>query len=419
MTDLSRRILAGTIAAAIFLCLVPAVIFADDGDWEYLYTKDGIDVFRKSIPGTPAHAFKGFGFVDARLEVIGTVLRDIENYPRWVARCDKALLLRDIDYNTKIFYGVVDTPLPFKDRDMVMENDTVYHVEKGTAEIVFRLSDQELVPPNDKYLRVPELSGEYLLEYFGRDKTRVTFTYRGCPGGNVPVRIVDWIESKKYPYINIMGIREMVRKQRYIDAGHQSPDRELIESAAGDINQLGQIFKNRIGDYLVDRQILDVIFESPMIHDMIRLIYEQKTSFESIQQAVMGVFFEFAANPAVPPLMKDKSVDELLSIDRIMQEKWVLTLVAEHQQLIEPFLAASNRTMEQIFYKIMSSEKTVKILIKDEDLARTILNNESVRSRLWQDEAFKKELLDKIGSFDSIGDVEKIIADRVRSYDQI
>ena len=416
MTDLKKHFFVGTIAA-VFLLLLPLVAFSDDGDWEYLYTKDGIDVFRKAIPGKPSHAFKGFGFVDAKLEVIGTVLRDIEAYPRWVARCEKTQLLKDIDFNTKIFYGVVDTPPPFKDRDMVMENDTVYHVEKGTAEIVFRLSDQQLVPPDDKYLRVPELSGEYLLEYFGRDKTRVTFTYRGCPGGNVPVRIADWLESRKYPYINIMGIRKMVREKRYIDAGYRSPDREMIESAAGDINQIGQIFKNRIGDYLVDPQILDVVFDSRMMHDMIRLIYEEKARFESVQQAVMGVFIQFASNPAVTPLMKNKSLDEILCIDRIMQEKWVLKLIDENRRLIEPFVDTANSTMEQVFYKIMTSEKAVGTLIGDEDLARTILNSESLRSRLWRDDGFKKELLHKIGSFDSIRDVENIIADRVKAYE--
>ena len=136
MTDLKRCCFIGTVVATIFFMLMTAAAAGVDDDWEYLYTKDGIDVFRKSITGTSAHAFKGFGFVDARLEVIGTVLRDIEAYPRWVARCKETRLLQDIDFNTKVFYSVVDAPPPFKDRDMVMENDTVYHVEKGTAEIV-------------------------------------------------------------------------------------------------------------------------------------------------------------------------------------------------------------------------------------------------------------------------------------------
>ena len=410
---MKSRFFAGAVAAMVFLLWTPLVGMGADDDWEFLYTRDGIDVFRKAMPGTPAHAFKGFGFVDARLEVIGTVLRDIEAYPLWVARCKETVILKDIDFNTKIFYSVVDTPPPFKGRDMVLENDTVYHIEKGTAEVVFRLSDQQLVPPDDKYIRVPDISGEYLLEYFGRDKTRVTFTYQGCPGGNVPIRIADWIESKKYPYLNIMGIRRMVREQKYIDAGYQSPDREMIESARSDVNQVGEVLKNRLSDYIVDGRMIDIIFNSPIMRDMIQLVYEEKTSFESIQQAVANVFVAFASNPEIADLMKDKPLEQIVCIEKIMQEKWLLQLIAERRGQIEPFLDVSNKNIELIFYKILTSRKAVDSFIADGDLAATILASESIRTRLWQDTDFKKELLDKVGNFENVGDVESIIARRV------
>ncbi len=417
MAGFKKRSVATLLLALQLLFFWPATVFCAEAEWEYLYTKDGIDVFRKDIPDSPAHAFRGSGFVDAKMEVIGTVLRDVEAYPRWVARCEETRLLKDVDFNTKIFYSVVDAPLPFKDRDMVLENDTVYHVEKGTVEIVFRLSDQQLVPPDDKYLRVPELSGEYVLEYFGRDKTRVTFTYRGCPGGNVPVKIADWLESKKYPYINITGLRKMVREQKYIDAGYLSPDREIIESARSDINQVGQILKNRLSDYLVDTRILDTIFESLVVRQMVEHVYEKKTTFESIQQAVLGVFFVFASDPRMADLMKDRPLDEIVSIEKIMQEKWLLKLIDKHRQQIAPFLAVSNTTIEALFNKIMTSEKAVKIFIKDDDLAETILTSEKIRTRLWQDDALKTTLLEKVGSFDSVTDVEKFIARRIKTYE--
>lgn len=417
MVGSKNAFVATLLVANLLLFFWTATVFCADTEWEYLYTRDGIDVFRKDIPGTPAHAFKGFGFVDAKLEVIGTVLRDIEAYPHWVARCEKTVLLKDIDYNTKVFYSVVDTPLPFKDRDMVMENDTVYHVEKGTAEIVFRLSDQQLVAPNNKYLRVPDLSGEYRLEFFGREKTRVTFTYRGCPGGNVPVRIADWIESKKYPYINIMGIRKMVREQKYIDAGSRSPDREIIETASSDVQMVGRVLKNRIGEYIVNTGVVDIIFDSSIIRELIKQVHKQKASFESVQQAVAGVFFVFAADPEIAVLIKDSPLDEIISIDKIMQEKWVLKLVDKHRHQIAPFLAASNPAIKQLFYKIMTSEKAVRTFVKNDDLAQTLLTSESVRDRLWQDDAFKEELLNNVGCFDNVGDVERIIARRVRDYD--
>ncbi|MEW6077960.1 MAG: START domain-containing protein [Thermodesulfobacteriota bacterium] len=398
----------------IIACLLlPTAFAAAEDGWMYLYTRDGIDVFQKDIPGTGSHAFRGFGFVDARLEVIGAVIRDIPAYPRWVARCRKAVVLQDIDFNTKIFYSIVDAPPPFQDRDMVIQNDTVYDLEKGTAEITFRLSDQTLVPSTDNYYRVTELSGEYLLEYFGRDKTRITFEYRGCPGGNVPVRLADWIESRHYPYINIMGIRRMVREQKYIEAGAESPDRELIENAGSDPGQVAKIFKNRIGEYIVDRRVLDIVFDDRAMQDMVRKVHADKTTFESIQQAVTGVFSVLAFSPAVAACIEDKPLEDIICLETLMREKWLVDLIARNRPPIEGYLNTSGTNIERLFYKITTSEKAVGMFIRDEDLARAILTSESVRTRLWQDSGFKKEVLDKILTFENAGDFEKIVAEWV------
>jgi hypothetical protein len=406
-----RKGIYARIGAVMIACLLlpTAVVMAGD-DWDYLYTRDGIDVFQKTIPETGAHAFKGLGFVDARLEVIGAVIRDIAAYPRWVARCRKAVVLQDIDFNTKIFYSIVDAPPPFQDRDMVIQNDTIYDLEKGTAEITFRLSDQALVPPTDNYYRVTELSGEYLLEYFGRDKTRITFEYRGCPGGNVPVKLADWIESRHYPYINIMGIRRMVREQKYIEAGAESPDRELIENAGSDPAQVAKIFKNRIGEYIVDPRVLDIVFDSRTMQEMVKSVHAEKTTFESIQQAVAGVFSELACRPAVAACIDDKPLQEIICLSTLMREKWLVDLIARNRQQIEGYLNTPGTNIEKLFYKIATSENAVRAFIKDDDLARAILSSESIRTRLWQESGFKKEVLDKILTFENVGDFEKIVA---------
>ncbi len=400
----------------VFLMLPAAFVFAEE-DWDYLYTREGIDVFRKEIPGTGVHAFKGVGFVDAKLEVVGAVIRDVAAYPRWVARCKRTLVLKDIDFNTKIFYSVVDAPMPFKDRDMILRNDTNYNLDKGTAEITFRLCDQDLIPASDKYYRVTELSGEYLLEYFGRDKTRVTFEYRGCPGGNVPVRIAEWIESRHHPYFNIMGIRKMVTEQKYIEAGRDSPDRELIETVGSDINQVGNILKNRIGDYIVDRRILDIVFDTPTMREMVKKVHAEKTTFESIQKAVAGVFSVLSVNPDVAACLADKEMEDIISLDTLMQEKWLVNLAVKERNEIERCLNLPESNAEKLFYKIATCEKGVKTFIKDEDLARTILNSETIPASLWHDEEFKKEILDRIVFFDSVRDFEKIVADRVKTCD--
>lgn len=208
-------IYAGLSALFSFLLLL-SVAAGEDGAWTHLFTRDGIDVYRKTYPETAVCAFMGVGYVDADIRVVGSVLRDIHAYPQWMDRCKASVILKAVDRQTTLFYSIVDTPPPFKDRDMVLSNKSVFNTEQGTAEFIFQLCDQEIVPPQKDYFRVTELSGKYFLESVAADKTRVTFSYRGNPGGNIPITIANWLESKHYPHAIIMGLREMAKKEKYL-----------------------------------------------------------------------------------------------------------------------------------------------------------------------------------------------------------
>jgi len=151
---------------------------AQEGQWEFVMSKDGIDTYRMTHPGTDVCTFKGVGFVDAKIEVVGAVIRDIPAYPKWVAKFKKTTILKTIDWNTYVFHAVVRTPFPYKNRDFVIENQTKYNFKNGTALLSFRSARNYNFPEQQCCLRLTELEGEYYFEYFGRNKTRVTYQYR-------------------------------------------------------------------------------------------------------------------------------------------------------------------------------------------------------------------------------------------------
>jgi hypothetical protein len=49
-----------------------------EGQWELIKSKDGIDTYKMTHAGTEVCTFKGVGFVDAKIEIIGEVMRDID-----------------------------------------------------------------------------------------------------------------------------------------------------------------------------------------------------------------------------------------------------------------------------------------------------------------------------------------------------
>ncbi|MFW5989335.1 MAG: START domain-containing protein [Desulfosudaceae bacterium] len=405
------------LAAALLLLLTAAGLA--ESEWEHLYTKDGIEIYKKTLPGTDVCAFKGVGFVDAKMEVIGCVLRDIPAYPQWMAKCKKALVLKDIDRNTKILYNVIDAPFPYKDRDMVVDNETVYNLDNGTAEITFGVAeDTSLAPPSGKYVRVEELSGRYLLEFFGREKTRLTYLHRADPGGNIPVSLANRVEIRNYPYTNIKGLRKMVKKEKYIEKGAASPEHALIKKMGGDIDIVRSVLKKRVSDYLIDPELLEIVFREDSMRDIVAYVHAEGASFKSIQQAVLGMFSAGVTSEKIEEYVADKDLDEFFSIDKLMKEKWLIDLIANNKGLIEDFLDANSSSAEKMFHKITTSEKAVQTFIKDEELARSILTDSEVRQQLWEDDTLRRELLENIGSFDDLEEFEDLIEDRVEKYSE-
>ncbi|MBN1471979.1 MAG: START domain-containing protein, partial [Syntrophaceae bacterium] len=247
------------VLCGMLLVFSVAVASAQDGQWEFIMSIDGIDTYRMTHPGTDVCTFKGVGFVDAKIEVVGAVIRDIPSYPQWVARFKKTTILKTIDWNTYVFHAVLRTPYPYKNRDFLIENQTRYNFDNGSALLSFWSAKQFHYPEQKGCLRLTELEGHYYFEYFGRDKTRVTYQYRSNPGGNIPVGIANEVEIKYYPSMTISGLRKMVKKRKYIEAGLKSPENKMVERMLNNKNDVVNILKHRIGEYIIDPVLLNML----------------------------------------------------------------------------------------------------------------------------------------------------------------
>lgn len=279
--------LLGVVCVVLFLFSVAG---AEEGQWELINSQDGIDTYRMTHPGTEVCTFKGVGFVDAKIEVIGEVMRDIPAYSEWMAKFKKTTILKTIDRNTYVFHAVLKTPFPYQNRDFVIENQTKYNFNNGSALLTFRSAKDYNFPEQSCCLRLTELEGEYYLEYFGRNKTRVTYQYRSHPGGNIPVGLANEIEIKHYPAITIAGLRKMVQKKKYIDAGLASPEHDMIEHMLDNKKDVANILKNRIGEYIIDPVLLNMLFELTIPKKIVDNVYTTRSDFASVRQGMVDLF---------------------------------------------------------------------------------------------------------------------------------
>ncbi|MBN1471980.1 MAG: hypothetical protein JW925_09375 [Syntrophaceae bacterium] len=414
------------IVVILGLLLLFSIAAAEDGQWELIMSKDGIDTYRMTHPGTDVCTFKGVGFVDAKIEVVGEVMRDILAYPEWMAKFKKTTILKTIDRNTYVFHAIVRTPPPFQNRDLVIENQTKYNYNNGSALLTFRSANSFNYPEQKGVYRITEMEGQYYFEYFGRDKTRITYQYRSNPGGNIPVFLANEIEIKHFPAMTISGLRKMVQKKKYIDTGMVSPEHDLIERMLDNKKDVAAILKNRIGEYIIDPVLLNMLFEGTIPRRIVDNIYSTRSDFTSIRQGMVDLFDVVGDTSMTGPLkeevdvlvtyLSNKNLDSFFSIKKFMNETWLIEEIKKDKKLIYGLFEMKSKLAKVIFDKATTSRTAVSSFIKNKRLAESILNNASLRKKLWEDKVLRDRLAKELGTFKSPKDFENLVAERVKSY---
>jgi hypothetical protein len=182
--------------------------------WTLAKEAEGIKVFTRSVPGSAANEFKGIAEIDAPIEVIVEVFKDIPSFTQWYGFCKEIKLLKHDTENHRVMYFVLKTMGPVKDRDLVMEAFDKFDKQAGKNTIAIKALKEELVPIQDKYVRMTDLNATYSMDRIDQDKTHVVYTVKADPAGYIPAFISNIIQ-KDQPFLTLKGLREMVKKDVY------------------------------------------------------------------------------------------------------------------------------------------------------------------------------------------------------------
>jgi len=164
-------------------CPVVAAVGAAGG-WSIIKNSSGIKVYERAVP-PDLMEYMGVTAIDAKMEVIGEVLRDVPNFNKWQADCFGAQVEKKFDKNTMVIYMVLNPPL-IEGRDIVLKNKTVYDWDNSKALITFAATDEVKIPVQKKRTRVTVMKGSYDMEYLGRSRTKFVYKLLVDPAGTFP-----------------------------------------------------------------------------------------------------------------------------------------------------------------------------------------------------------------------------------------
>jgi hypothetical protein len=199
--------------AVVMTALFTVILHAEE-PWKLAKEAEGVKVFTRSVPGSAANEFKGIAEIDAPIEVIREVFEDIPSFTQWYGFCKEIKLLKHDPENHRVMYFVLKTMGPVKDRDFVMEAFDKFDKQSGKYTIAINALKEELVPIQDKYVRMTDLNATYSMNRIDQGRTHVVYTVKADPAGYIPAFIANIIQ-KDQPFLTLKGLKEMVKKDIY------------------------------------------------------------------------------------------------------------------------------------------------------------------------------------------------------------
>lgn len=249
---------------AAALLLVAAAAPAPAGEWQRFLDEDGVAGYLRAVPGSRVLEVRSVVVVDARIEVVGAVLRDVPGLRRPGSSCTDARFVDLIDRDHYTFYVSYAVPFPFQDRDAVVRVHNRYDLDHGRVVASLRAVAEPTVPVDPDKVRIGEFEAQFVVEYLGRERTGVVYTSRIDPGGNVPAFMADYV-ARASVLDNARALRRAVTRPEYVDRAAASQDAALAESLLADPAAVRRVVANRIGELTDDRGLTERLAADPAI----------------------------------------------------------------------------------------------------------------------------------------------------------
>lgn len=189
-----------------FLAILTSPVFAE---WEKKSEKEGITVYTRPIEGSSFEEFRGVGIINAPMEDVNNILKDIPHMSDWLPNCLVSQVVEQIDSNHLIIYQILHMPFIFQDRDYVVEVEFRQHDDRTVWSM--EAVNHSAVPAKDGLVRIENLSASWHLQPAGseEEKTLVEYQVKVDPNGRAPAIMVNLV-SVEIPYKTIQGLRDQV-----------------------------------------------------------------------------------------------------------------------------------------------------------------------------------------------------------------
>ena len=200
------------IVLAVLGRLVPVQAAGLD-DWQLQTDKDGIQVYKRTQPGSRFQEVKVDCEMPGTLAQFVALYSDVANYPNVIRNTNRAYVVRAVSETEFFYYLECQLPAPVANRDLVMRLQFAYSPATHYLQI-HTSSVDGLVPEQAGLVRVPSWKGEWQVWALSATRLKITYCFRVDPGGALPAWLVNRL-APVAPYQSMLQLRRSLTLPRY------------------------------------------------------------------------------------------------------------------------------------------------------------------------------------------------------------
>lgn len=317
--------------ALILLCGRYAI---SETGWRFENECDGIATFSRTIEGSSYQMFKATAMVEASMEQIGALLRDVPAIPWWMENVLYAEIIKTHTPNDIDLYLKMDLPWPTSDRDAVAQARAVFDpVACGTVTTT-TLSSQPDYPEQPGLVRLPYLFQQYILNYKGPRQCELTLVLHMDPGGNLPAWAVN-CQVGAIPAASLKKLRQLVQIDKY-----QAADDPFDQANLGFSRGIARALTARFTD---EADLIEMVAADNRLIDLVMEKGGEKHPGKKVLPSILQAYlrhpsFEKKAALLIRPANLDRLIRDERLASEIAAEDDLVSMVLRERGITSPVI---------------------------------------------------------------------------------
>ncbi|NBC07933.1 MAG: hypothetical protein GVY26_12140 [Bacteroidetes bacterium] len=189
---------------------------AQEGAWKLARETDGLKVYLRDAADSDIKEIKIETTLNASLDAVVSVLKDVPVYDEWIYKCLEARRLEASTNTSSLYYCKLDFPWPMSDRDFIAQSQLRQDPDSRTVYIdVKGLPNYK--PAKKGIVRINDLSIHYELVPLSAERVQMTYRLHSDPGGSIPAWLVNLVVDNG-PTNTVKGMRDKLKEAKYQNA---------------------------------------------------------------------------------------------------------------------------------------------------------------------------------------------------------